>query len=137
MKTFLLISLFAVLLISGCNGMNAVIDPRIVDRLGGAWSGALDYTPSGGVVTPMTLQFEPLSHYYMKGQMTIGSTIYADNFLDQVDDTILINFPVPTASWELILEGKLTTPTKFEGDVIRREAGTDDVALGTFSATHA
>ena len=137
MKTLLVLSVVVLLLATGCGGTNPFIDPDKVDHLGGNWAGMLDYTPSGGVVTPMSLAFTPLSHYYMSATMTIGATLYVDNFLDQVDDNIVINFPVTGATWDLVLTGKLTSLTKFEGDIIRREAGKDDIPLGTFSSTRA
>jgi len=137
MKAFLLISAFVLILASGCGNMNEIIDPNIVDDLEGSWTGMLDYTPSGGVATPMTLVFDQKTHYWLDAKMTSGITEYSDNTVTQVDDKVVINFPVTGEDWELILEGKLTSFTKFEGDMIRREAGKDDIALGTFSATRA
>jgi hypothetical protein len=137
MKMFLLVSAFILILASGCGNMSDIIDPTVVDDLEGNWAGTLDYTPSGGAVAQMTLGFEQITHYWLSATMTSGITVYSDNVVTQVDDDIVMNFPVASEDWELVLEGKLTTLTKFEGNIVQREAGKDDVALGTFSATRA
>ena len=131
----IIVAIIGIALIAGCDNNDGPLEPELVDILAGSWSGMLDYTISGGVTTPMTLVFNEEGTGWLSVVMTTGSSVYTDDFVAEVGDNIVLNFDVAGESWELVLEGKLIDSSTFEGDIIQRETGEDDIVLGTFSAS--
>jgi hypothetical protein len=131
---FILLCATIILTFAGCGDTIGQFDPEIVDLLAGAWSGVLDYSASNGAATPMSLVFTPQSSTDLNARLTTGDTYVEDEFVANVNDKIVMNFPQAGKEWELVLEGTLTDST-LAGDIIQREEGKDDIKLGTWSAT--
>ena len=126
------ISLLLLTGIVGCNN-DGPLDADLVDLLAGSWSGVIDYSESGGAAVPMTLTLTEDGNYKLKAQMATAEAVYEDDFVAEVNDNIVMNFAVAGETWELVLEGQLAG-TSFEGNIIQREAGEDDILLGTWTA---
>jgi hypothetical protein len=121
-------------ILPGCDEADGPLDSDLVDRLAGSWTGILDHTLSGGAAIPMVLTLTDVNNYWLTALLTTSEGVYEDDFVVEVGDNIVMNFAVAGVAWELVLEGKLSDST-FGGDMIRREAGEDDIILGTWMAS--
>jgi hypothetical protein len=124
--------LMFILMSVGCNYVGP-IDPDLVDTLAGSWSGVLDYTASGGAAVPMVLTFTKEGKYELDARLETTEATYEDEFVVQGAHGLIMNFDVAGESWELLLEGQLNDST-LDGNIIRGEAGEDDIVLGTWMA---
>jgi hypothetical protein len=131
---FIASTIFILICIAGCDGSSGPLSSELVEKLAGNWTGVLDYTISGGVTTPMTLTMTEEKTNWLSALMTTGTATYQDNYVAEVNGTIVMNFVVAGETWELVLEGELTDST-LEGDIIQREAGKDDIIIGNWVAT--
>ncbi len=130
-----LVFIMVLIVVGGCDSENGPFSMETIDILAGSWNGTLDYSISGGVTTPMTLAFTDEGDGWLSVIMSTGSVIYTDNLVAEVNDKIVMNFDVAGETWELVLEGDLVDSTHFGGEIIRREAGINDITLGTFEAS--
>ncbi len=138
MRYLIVTVVISVLLFScGCNSSKSPLNPSLVDELVGDWTGTLDYTPSGGAATPMTMTLTEFQFYYVRAVMTSGNVIYIDEKVTENDaDDLVFNFPVTGETWQLVLEGSLSGTT-LSGEIIQREKDEADIALGTWTASPA
>jgi hypothetical protein len=126
---------FTLLLIMGMSGCDkfSPLDADFADLLVGSWSGVLDYTESIGGAVPMSLTFTKDSDDKLHALLTTAEAVYEDDLVTEANDNIVMNFTVAGETWELLLVGKLRS-SSLEGNIIRREAGEDDIVLGVWAA---
>ena len=130
---FALTTILMFLLIAGCTSSTGVLDPAIVEALDGNWEGTLDYTPTGGTEVEMTIEFNVRSVFWLRAIMESEGVTYEDDDVTNVGDDFEMKFDVPGETWYLVLKGRFAG-TDIEGNIIRRQTGTSDVILGTWTA---
>lgn len=130
---FALTTILVLMFIMGCTSSTGVLDPTIVEALTGNWEGTLDYTPSGGEAVAMTIDFNVRSVFWLSAIMVAEGVTYEDDDVANVGDDFEMKFDVPGETWHLVLKGRFAG-TDIEGNIIRRETGTADVILGTWTA---